>query len=401
MPLSLKTRQSPGQLLREAMASLRTSGKRSILALLGIAMASTSVIAMINIGHNATADAMAIFSKMGTDTLIATIDNTVANQARLPTRLNTRPLLESVPSLSEISPVALNYAQVMFQGRSADAQLVGATADIVRPMNLAVRQGRLLNDFDLDQTYVVLGDDVARALGSPGYPLRPGDLIRLNGYLFTVIGLLHRQHDSMLIPIRVNSSIFIPLDGIRRVIPSAQISDLILRSIPDQDMTRLALAVKRPLEQLLEGRSIEIRYAQQMIDSMNSQSRTFDYLLIALSGISLAGAGVGIMNVMLMSVSQRRREIGVRMALGARRKDIRNLFLVEAMTLTFMGAVLGAVIGVVCSLIYARMVGWNFSLAPTALPFGVGSTLLVGLFCGLYPALAAARLQPVKALRDE
>ena len=148
MPLSLKTRQSPGQLLREAMASLRTSGKRSILALLGIAMASTSVIAMINIGHNATADAMAIFSKMGTDTLIATIDNTVANQARLPTRLNTRPLLESVPGLSEISPVALNYAQVMFQGRSADAQLVGATADIVRPMNLAVRQGRLLNDFD-------------------------------------------------------------------------------------------------------------------------------------------------------------------------------------------------------------------------------------------------------------
>lgn len=401
MHLSLRTRQSSGQLLREAMASLRTSGKRSTLALLGIAMASASVIAMINIGHNATADAMAIFNKMGTDTLIATIDNTAANQARLSTRLNTRPLLESVPGLSDISPVALHFAQVMFKGRSVDAQLVGATEDIMLPMNMTVREGRLLRELDRDQTYVVLGDEVARTLASPGHPLRPGDLIRLGGYQFTVIGLLHSQPESLLIPIRVNSSIFIPLDGIRRIEPSAQISHMVMRAMADQDISAIASTVERPLKQLVEGRSVEIRYAQQMIDSMNSQSRTFDYLLIALSGISLAGAGVGIMNVMLMSVSQRRREIGVRMALGARRKDIRNLFLVEAMTLTFMGAVLGAVIGVVCSLIYARMVGWSFYLASTALPFGLGSTLLVGLFCGLYPALAAARLQPVKALRDE
>jgi putative ABC transport system permease protein len=107
------------------------------------------------------------------------------------------------------------------------------------------------------------------------------------------------------------------------------------------------------------------------------------------------------MNVMLMNVSERRREIGIRMALGARQRDIRNLFLLEAVTLTAVGALCGAVVGMTAAYLYAWMSGWQFSLAVAALPLGVGSTLLVGLFFGIYPAVSASRLQPVEALRDE
>ncbi len=144
-----------------------------------------------------------------------------------------------------------------------------------------------------------------------------------------------------------------------------------------------------------------VQVSQQVLDGLKRQTRTFTYLLAGLGIISLLGGGVGVMNVMLMSVAERRREIGVRMALGARQRDIRNLFLIEAVTLTAAGALSGAVLGVAAAYLYARFSGWTFSLAYAALPLGMGSTLLVGLFFGLYPAVSAARLQPVEALRDE
>ncbi|MCL6483471.1 MAG: FtsX-like permease family protein, partial [Janthinobacterium lividum] len=127
---------------------------------------------------------------------------------------------------------------------------------------------------------------------------------------------------------------------------------------------------------------------------------TFSYLLAGLGGISLLVGGVGVMNVMLMNVSERRREIGVRMALGARPRDIRNLFLLETATLSVAGALLGALLGLIVSYSFTRISGWKFTLVPESLLLGCGSSLLIGLFFGLYPAISAARLQPVQALRD-
>ncbi|WP_248803122.1 ABC transporter permease [Pseudomonas sp. MWU13-2100] len=399
--MSVQVEQSASQLFHEAFVSLRTLGRRSLLALLGIVIGSSSVIALLNIGHNAAQEASAIFKDMGTDTLSVQFPGNADTRTPMPASLDVLSLSKALPGLLYIAPITLSSSAVVFHGRTTNANLVGSTEQLMGAMRLQLDEGRFISDFDHGETYVVVGHKIAQALGKPGDPLRLGERIRIDDYLFQVIGIVRSQPAAILIPVQADDSLFLPLEGLRRVMSNPQISNLIVRVAPGQDTNQLADALTRTLKQTLRAREVEVQVPQQMIDGMTRQSRTFGYLLMALGGISLVGGGVGVMNVMLMNVSERRREIGVRMALGARRKDIRNLFLLEALTLTAVGALSGALLGTTAAYLYARMSGWQFSLAVLSLPLGVGSTLLVGLFFGLYPAISASRLQPVEALRDE
>ncbi|MBW1246650.1 ABC transporter permease [Pseudomonas tolaasii] len=399
--MSLRVEQSLSQLLHEALVSLRTLGKRSVLALLGIVIGSSSVVALINIGHNAAVDAALIFKDMGTDTLIAQFPAKGGSNTPMRTRLDLDAVRQAVPGIAHLGALSLFSGPIVFHGRTANANFVGSTPGIKEAMRLNLREGRFLSAFDANETYGVIGDQVAQALSAPGDPLRLGDRVRINDYLFLVVGILHNQPRAMLMPVQANESLFIPAEGMRRIYPTPQIGNVIIRARPDQDMERLAHDAAAALKSQLTDHDVDIQVPQQMIDGMTRQSRTFAYLLLALGAISLVGGGVGVMNVMLMNVSERRREIGIRMALGARQRDIRNLFLLEAVTLTAVGALCGAVLGMTAAWLYAWLSGWAFALAAAALPLGVGSTLLVGLFFGIYPAVSASRLQPVEALRDE
>ncbi|KAB0570049.1 ABC transporter permease [Pseudomonas palleroniana] len=399
--MSLRVEQSVSQLLHEAFVSLRTLGKRSILALLGIVIGSSSVVALINIGHNAATDAAMIFKDMGTDTLVAQFPPKGNSNAAMRASLDLEAVRQAVPGIAHIGALTLFSGLLVFQGHAVNANFVGITPDIQDAMRLAVRDGRFLSSFDTNETYAVIGDSLAQALSQPGSPLKLGDRVRINDYLFLIVGMLHSQPRAMLIPVQANESLFIPAEGMRRIYATPQIGSVIIRAAAGQDMERIAHDAATALQRQLVDHDVDIQVPQQMIDGMTRQSRTFAYLLLALGAISLVGGGVGVMNVMLMNVSERRREIGIRMALGARQRDIRNLFLLEAVTLTAVGALCGAVLGMTAAWLYAWLSGWAFSLAVAALPLGVGSTLLVGLFFGIYPAVSASRLQPVEALRDE
>uniref|UniRef100_A0A931CYX8 ABC transporter permease n=2 Tax=Pseudomonas chaetocerotis TaxID=2758695 RepID=A0A931CYX8_9PSED len=393
---------SAAQILLEALNSLRMLGRRSLLALLGIVMGSCSVVALLNIGGNAAAQSIAIFRNLGSDTLVLQLPPQPTGRDGLPLRLSVEALSRQTPAVASLSPVMTYGAPAIFQGRVGNANIIGADPALFEAARLNIASGRSLSEFDRKEAYVVIGASLAQALSLPDDPLQPGDQLRLQSYQFRVVGILQEGAPGMLLPFNANETLFIPMEGMTRINPVPQISHVVARANSAEEVIQAGEQLRQTLAQRIAGDApVTLIFAQQILEGMQQQTRTFTYLLAALGVVSLIGGGVGVMNVMLMNVSERRREIGVRLALGARRRDIRNLFLVEAVALTSVGALLGAVLGMAGGWGYAQLSGWAFFLAPGALPLGIGSTVLVGLFFGLHPAVAASRLQPVEALRDE
>ena len=390
------------QILGEAIGSLRTLGRRALLALLGIVMGSCSVVALLNIGGNAATQSLAIFRNLGSDILILQLPPLTTGHDGLPLRLDADSLRPDMPAIANLAPVMSYGAPAIFNGQQSNANIIGTIPELFTAAGLSVEAGRTLSGFDRRETYAVIGASLAQALSQPNAPLKLGDRVRLHAYQFQIVGILKQEAPGLLLPFNANETLFIPLEGMPRLDPNARLSHVVARANSAEQVPlageQLVAAVTR---RIAGDAQPNLVYAQQVLAGMQQQSQTFTYLLAALGLVSLLGGGVGVMNVMLMNVNERRREIGIRLALGARRRDIRNLFLVEAVALTSIGALFGAALGVVGGWGYAQLSGWAFALEPGALPLGLGSTVLVGLFFGLHPAMTASRLQPVEALRDE
>jgi len=398
-------RQGPGllQTLIESLDSLRLLGRRSWLAMLGIAVGCAAIVALLNIGQNAANEAMTAFKGMGAESIVASFPFSPLNSRTLPPTLDTRSLLKRLPAIAQVAPTTFHSGQVRYAGRTVDAVVLGTTGGLAETLDLKLAQGRFISDFDQQATYIVAGAKVAHELGigGPGRSLIAGMQLQIEGYLFEVIGIARPQAPNPLIPIQVDEALFIPIESMRRLQPSPQISSVIAKVHDGGVITESAQDLRAYLEGVLKGHDVEVLVPQQLIDSLTHQSNTFSYLLAGLGGISLLVGGAGVMNVMLMNVSERRREIGVRMALGARARDIRMLFLLEAACLSVTGSLVGAAVGLLSAFLFVWFSGWRFTLAIESLPLGVGSSLLIGLFFGLYPAVTASRLQPVQALRDD
>lgn len=386
------------QVVGDAIDTFRTLGKRTVLALLGIVIGSASIVAILNIGFNAGQEATRIFHDMDVDTLVASLNNDRGVEDSL---LSTE--VEKIRSLNlpglVISPVAQVSVKLTFNHHPIDARAVGVEPAVTSILKLPIRRGRFLHALDTAENVVVLGHAVATSLGDRGIAVEPGEWVRINTYLFRVAGVLQPAEASMISPVLTDHSVFMPFAALARVAQSSNVSTVLARVLPPLDSSEGASRVFEGLSHAFKTRRVEMTVPQQMIDAMARQNKTFEYLLLALGVITLVGAGVAVMNVMYMNVCERRNEIGLRMAIGARGQDIRNLFLIEALALSAMGALSGACLGIVLAWLYAVISQWTFELSMVSIPLGVGSTLLVGVLSGLKPALAASRLTPVEALR--
>lgn len=387
---------TPVQALLEALESLRMLGRRSVLALIGIAVGCAAVVALLNIGNSAGSEATSIFKDLGTNKLVVSFLAKPGSTSLAPALIDVKSLLIAVPEIEQVAPLNIHSALIRHHGETSDATIIGTTSGLASILGLRLRQGRFLSDFDRQATYAIAGADITRKLG-----LRPGSRLQAEGYLFEIIGIIDEIAANPLTPINVNDSVFVPIEGMRRLQSSPEISMILAETRGVLHLDSYAQSLKTYLGTVSNGRDVHVQIPRHLIDSLERQSDTFTYLLGGLGGISLLVGGVGVMNVMLMNVTERRREIGVRIALGARPCDIRNLFLLEASALSTIGALLGATVGLAFAYAFAELYSWPFSLSSLSLPLGIISSSAIGLFFGLYPAMTAARMQPIQALRDD
>jgi len=381
----------------EAFINLLAVAQRSILALLGIVIGTASVIAMVNVGHNAETESIRQFKAMGTDLIVV---RAFTGENPPPPLSAIEAIPQSFSTIREVAPLSITGITLR-QRERIPATLVGATATLQSVARLKLAEGRFLSPYDNKQIYAVIGASLSQSKKLSPSPLRPGDRLRIGSYLFTIVGVLAQTTHNPLLPFDVNEGIFIPLDAIPRVVPKQQNSTIMVSVAKNNDPIQAADLLKNHLSALYKGVPVQIQSARQLLEGMQKQAQIMSILLAATGGISLFVGGVGVMNVMLMNVAERRREIGLRMALGARRRHIQSMFLIEAVLLSLTGGLTGTILGILAAYAYALYAGWIFSSSSLALPLGTIISLGVGIFFGAYPATIAARQDPIESLRSE
>jgi putative ABC transport system permease protein len=409
------------RLFLESIENLSGNKLRSMLTVLGIVIGVAAVIAMLSIGRGAQASITSRIESMGTNLIYVTPGST--NQSGVQSASGSAGTLtlddaDALANLSNVEAVASqtsNFVQVVYQGLNANTRLMGVTPDYQAVSSLTLEDGEFISDSDQSarSLVVVLGSSVAEDLfgGTAGVV---GQKVRLNGQSFKVIGVLAskgstgfmNQDDQVFVPL---STALYRLVGGDRFRGSSVISQITLKASSSNVVDQVADEVTttmRDLHGTVEGADdFTVTTQKSTLAAATEVSDTLTIFLGGIAGISLAVGGIGIMNIMLTTVTERTHEIGLRKAVGAKRRDILLQFLVESMVLSFAGGLIGVALGWGA----ARLMGQvQFSGSTITPVVGMDSVLLatlfsmaVGLFFGIYPATRAARLQPVDALRYE
>jgi putative ABC transport system permease protein len=409
------------RLLIEALDSLYGNKLRSILTVLGIVIGVAAVIAMLSIGRGAEASITSRIEGMGTNLVYVSPGSTsqggvqsAAGSAGTLT-LDDAEALAEVPNVVAVASVTNSFVQVVYQGQNINIILMGVTPGYETVSSLTLADGEFITESDQDarSLVVLLGSSVAENLfGGTGGVV--GQKVRLNGQPYKVIGVLAskggtgfmNQDDQVFIPL---STALNRLVGGSRFRGSSVISQITVKAASagavDQVVEDVTLTMRARHETIEGADDFSITSQEATLEAATEVSDTLTIFLGGIAGISLMVGGIGIMNIMLTTVTERTHEIGLRKALGARRSDILLQFLVESTVLSLAGGLIGVALGWGIARLMGQIQISDSSITPVV---GLDSILLaalfsmaVGLFFGIYPATRAARLQPVEALRYE
>ncbi|QNQ09885.1 ABC transporter permease [Sphingomonas alpina] len=387
-----------GEIFAEAFANLYSQGIRSVLALLGITIGTASIIAMLSIGNMGQLEALKSFKNMGVDMLQIRAAPNGSGAAGFDRRL-VDALPGNDPDILAAMPLSIGRETVATGGKTADLATVAISPGFATLARLPLRIGRLIGDADECGLVAVVGDGATTKLSAPGAALLPGAKIAVGNYAYTVIGILGATPTEAMNPADYNDAVFVPFGCSRRVMPGGDPNTALIQLKPGTDSVAVGERVKTRLANATSV--LTIVDARALVTMMKAQMGVYTRLLAAIGGVSLLVGGIGVMNVMLMSVMERRREIGLRAAIGATPRDLQLMFLIEAAVLALVGGIVGVALGVGASYFMARAMHWSFAVALYVLPLGTGVAGIVGMMFGLYPAITASRVDPIEALRAE
>jgi putative ABC transport system permease protein len=391
------------ELIRLALSRLRRGRVRAALTMLGIIIGVASVVALVGVGRGTTARITAQLSSLGTNLL--TISPSGGGSSSTLT-LDDATAIAALPGLAAVAPEIETQATVAASAtNTTSTAIVGTSADYLTVRAYEVWQGTFLTPAATANglRQVVLGATVATNLGLGADAV--GSNVNIDGLPFQVVGILQPKggagfanpDDEVLVPLGVVRKYFVGGTGVRTIgVSVADGADMQAARDSIAELLRVRHGIGAT-----DSDDFSIFDQTQLLAAASTISDTLTLLLGGIASIALVVGGIGIMNIMLVSVRERTREIGIRKALGARGRDILSQFLIEALTLSLIGGLIGVVIGLVISAVIGKVAGWGFIFDPTTVAVATLFSLAVGIVFGVWPARQAARLDPVIALRYE
>ena len=395
--------------IKQAVGSLISHKMRALLSMLGILIGVAAVISMLAIGEGAKSSIQDNLKSLGTNMLTVRPASrrsggvALAQGAVSRLSLNDSEAFAVIPGVKSMSTGVNSSAQAIYGAKNVNTQIQGVEVSYAEMRADVPIAGRFFTDQEdrSRQRVAVIGSTVVRNLFGEEYPI--GKNIRINKVVFNVIGVLppkgaammRDQDDRIVIPVRTAMYRLLGKTYVDEISVEV-VSEMMIPSVKDSLMETLKKRHKTPSGQ---ANPFEITDFSQVREAMMQTASTMGMLLGAVAAISLIVGGVGVMNIMLVSVKERTKEIGLRKAIGARRKDILFQFIVESVMMTFIGGFTGIVIGVSVSLIFSTLVGWAVKLSLAAIIGASLFSVLVGMVFGIWPAVQASRLRPIEALR--
>ena len=400
------------EVLRVALAALVANKLRALLTMLGVVIGVSAVIAMVALGNGAERAVRERIARLGTT--VIQINPARVQQGGIGTGTTVKLTMKDVQAIRDRAPnvVGVNYQQdrpfqVQWRNKNANIQVTGTNSNFLAVRGFKLAQGRMLTDADDRgrRRVAVLGAAVLPLLGSVDGTELIDERIRIAGRMFTVVGILADRGVTGVGD--ADQQILIPFEtGRFEIFGTDRIQDIWVRAVSEDSLPRAMYEVVAALRRSQRLRpdapeTFTLRNQSDFLVALSETTQTFTLLLAGIAAVSLLVGGIGIMNIMLVSVTERTREIGVRKALGATRRNILLQFMTEALVLCLLGGTIGIAVGVCFADISRRTLGWNTAIDLPSIAVAFAFASATGLVFGVWPARRAARLDPIEALRYE
>jgi putative ABC transport system permease protein len=402
-----------GEIILVALSAIRANKLRSLLTMLGIVIGVAAVITMVALGSGAQKAVQDQIERLGTNLLTIypgqSFMRGVASGDRVSLTVDDAKALENTSAvIANVVPEISGNQQVKYGNQNINVNVNGTTPNFLGVQNYEIVAGRMFTKGDDEgrRRVAVLGGGVPNMLGSNGRAMI-GQTIHIRGIPFEIVGLLAEKGQSSGFGGNPDEQILIPLQTARyRVVGRDRLRSLTVEVSHPDSVNVAMLEIERALRSAHGIRpggdnDFQIRNRSEFLTTFEETTRTFTFLLAGIAAVSLLVGGIGIMNIMLVSVTERTREIGVRKALGATRRSILLQFMVEALVLCLLGGIMGILLGSGGAMALSRLANWNTLISPSAVMLAIGFSAGVGVFFGIWPAQRAARLDPIQALRYE
>lgn len=389
------------QTIKIALRGILDNKLRSFLTMLGIIIGVTSVIALVSIGQGATSQVTEQIQSLGSNLLTVNIMGRGAN-----TTLSYKDAMEFAesPYISGVAPVVTGNATVKHANKNSSVQIQGTNADFLTVRNYKLSQGRFITpaDVNMRQKVAILGSQIAEDLFGLVNPI--GQEVKIGGQIFKVVGILESSSSMMG---SNDEEIYIPITVAERLLQSRGVRVIYIQAASKDTVSQATEEISSKLSRMFKTnpdsdfQSYRILDQTEMLDTINQTTGILTMMLGGIAAISLLVGGIGIMNIMLVSVTERTREIGIRKALGARKRDIMSQFLIESLVISGIGGIIGIITGFLLSRGIAQLIGINAKTTYSVTAIAFGFSMMVGVFFGIYPANKASSLKPIEALRYE